>query len=99
MPSGQRLPDMKQLTIQQAADLLNVSCDYVRRLIDSGALGEPAQAAGRRYRIPLQEVQRAQVEMKDARRAALDSLNAHTAEAREREDATAGSPIRRWVKA
>lgn len=88
---------MDTVSIQRAADLLNVSCDYVHRLIDSGALGDAAHLV--KGRIPLHEVERVQVEMRDARRAALDSLNENTAVAREREDAAAGPTPRRWVKA
>jgi excisionase family DNA binding protein len=60
------------MTPQQAADLLNVSRAYVQRLLDEGVL--PSVTAGRRCRIPLDDLLTYKRRRDAERRAALREL-------------------------
>jgi excisionase family DNA binding protein len=61
-----------ELTLQQAADLLDVSRAYVQRLLEEGML--PSTVVGRGCRIPLDDVVAFKRQRDQERRAALREL-------------------------
>ena len=62
----------KELTAQQAADLLNVSPPYLASLVDTGVL--PARMAGDQLLLPMKDVLAHLHDTRVKRRAALDEL-------------------------
>lgn len=66
------VPVGKELTTQQAADLLNVSRQYLVRLLDSGVL--PHTKTGKHRRLRIEDVLAYRNERDQERRAKLDEL-------------------------
>ena len=65
-------PEKAELTTQEVADYLNVSCPYVAKLIESGKL--PARMVGRRRHVSFANLIKFDEEDRKARRTALDEL-------------------------
>lgn len=86
-PSAAVFGGQHELTIRQAAVMLNASCPFVLSLISAGELnGAKTLPSGRR--IPLSEVERVKAEMVEATRHALDSLYNLTEPVRLQQDLT-----------
>ena len=68
------VPIGKELTTQQAADLLNVSRQYLVRLLGEGKI--PFSKTGKHRRLRIEDVLRYQSERDRQRRAKLDELTA-----------------------
>lgn len=68
------LPDKAELTIQEAADYINVSRPYVVKLVETGRL--PACVVGTRRRIAFYDLAKFDEEDRKTRRVALDELAA-----------------------
>jgi excisionase family DNA binding protein len=66
------LPEEKQLTTQQAGELLGMSRPYVVRLLDAGEM--PYSLVGRHRRIALREVLAYSKRRSEARRSALNKM-------------------------
>ncbi len=66
------VPVGKELTTQQAADLLNVSRQYLVRLLDSGVM--PHTKTGKHRRLRIEDVLAYRNERDQERRAKLDEL-------------------------
>ncbi len=69
------VPFQKEITTQQAADLLNVSRPYLVRMIDKGEL--PARMVGNQRRLPLKDVLAYREENRAKRLETLKELVAH----------------------
>jgi excisionase family DNA binding protein len=65
-------PGKAELTTQEVADYLNVSCPYVVKLIESGKL--PARMVGQRRHVSIADLIMFDEEDRKTRRAALDEL-------------------------
>ena len=65
-------PEQAELTAQEVADYLNVSCPYVAKLNESGKL--PARMVGQRRHVSLADLIKFDEEDRKARRTALDEL-------------------------
>lgn len=90
-------PEM--LTTQQAADRLNVSRPYVARLVDDGTFQGVERTQSGHRRIPRQEVDRVQGEMRASREAAFLEMDTITTKQRTRELNSARAKSKRsWVK-
>jgi excisionase family DNA binding protein len=70
------VPIERNVTTQQAADLLNVSRQYLVRLLDEGRM--PSTRAGKHRRVRVEDVLRFKETRDDARAGALDELTAMT---------------------
>jgi len=68
------VPTEKQVTTQQAADLLNVSRQYLVRLLDEGKI--PFSRTGKHRRIRMEDVLRFKTKRDEERKAKLDELTA-----------------------
>jgi len=66
------MPEEKQLTTQQAGELLGMSRPYIIRLLDAGEM--PCILVGRHRRISLRDVLAYAKRRAEARRAALDRM-------------------------
>ena len=66
------MPQEKQLTTQQAGELLGMSRPYVVRLLDAGEM--PYQLVGKHRRISLRDVLAYAKRRSEARRSALDKM-------------------------
>ena len=66
------MPEEKQLTTQQAGDLLGMSRPYVIRLLDAGEM--PYMLVGKHRRISLRDVLAFARRRSEARRSALDKM-------------------------
>jgi excisionase family DNA binding protein len=66
------MPEEKQLTTQQAGDLLGMSRPYVIRLLDGGEM--PYVLVGKHRRISLRDVLAFAKRRSEARRSALDKM-------------------------
>ncbi len=73
-----RIPDPIELTTQQTSELLNLSCEYVQRLIDEGKI--PSHQVGDDHLLRLEAVLQYK-QKSDADR--LDALKRLVAEAQE----------------
>jgi excisionase family DNA binding protein len=62
----------KEITLQQAADLLNVSRQYLVRLLDQGRI--PCTKVGRRRAVPVADVLRFKAKRDQERKATLGEL-------------------------
>lgn len=70
------MPVEQQVTTQEAADLLNVSRQYLVRLLDAGTL--PFTKTGTHRRVRVEDVVRFKTARDAERAAALDELTAMT---------------------
>ena len=70
------VPQNKELTTQEAADLLNVSRPYIVKLIDQKKL--PAHKIGRHRRIKIEDLQTYKNQLEQDRLAALQELARET---------------------
>jgi excisionase family DNA binding protein len=70
------VPTGKELTTQQAADLLNVSRQYLVRLLDAGKL--PYTKTGKHRRVRIEAVLAFKEKRDEERKAALDTLTSHS---------------------
>jgi excisionase family DNA binding protein len=66
------IPVGKELTTQQAADILNVSRQYLVRLLDDGRI--PYTKTGKHRRLQVEDVLAFKEQRDEQRRAALDEL-------------------------
>ena len=80
------MPEEKQLTTQQAGDLLGMSRPYVIRLLDGGEM--PYNLVGKHRRIALRDVLAYAKRRSGARRSALDKMARDAYEAGLYDDAT-----------
>lgn len=69
------------LTTQEAADFLGISRPTLVKLLESGKIEYERPGAGRHRRVRLQDVLTYQQEVRNTRRATLDSLTAEAAAA------------------
>jgi len=98
--SSAPIPNAKEemLTTQQAADRLNVSRPYVAQLVDGGKFSGVERTQAGHRRIPVAEVERVRMEMKQTMRQAIESIEESTVDLRQRElDAARAKSKKRWV--
>ena len=72
------IPVGKELTTQQAADILNVSRQYLVRFLDDGRI--PYTKTGKHRRLQVEDVLAFKEQRDEQRRAALDELTARSEE-------------------
>lgn len=68
------VPTEKAVTTQQGADLLNVSRQYLVRLLDEGRI--PFSKTGKHRRVRMDDLLRFKAKRDDGRKKALDELSA-----------------------
>jgi len=94
-PDAATVGNQRELTVRQAAAMLNVSCPFVMRLIGDGEFKGVRTLLSGRQRIPLAEIERVKADLSEVTRQALDSLYSLTEPIRRRQDAadkSAGGP-------
>jgi len=77
-PAPSEQPQSAELSLEEAADILNVSPIYLSGLLDSKAI--PSSGAGRLRRVPLIDLIAYKRKRDAERRAALDELTAMSQE-------------------